>query len=48
MAGDVNQILSAEDKAGGQSTAWWKSGQLWNTLNSCEFIDIGFSGPSYT
>lgn len=48
MAGDFNEPLIEEDKFGGRGVHVNHSLAFKNYLDSCNMVDMGFSGPRYT
>jgi hypothetical protein len=48
MVGDFNDILSSEEKWGGNKPSASRMAEFHACLNSCSLIDLGFSGPKYT
>nr|XP_023896924.1 uncharacterized protein LOC112008814 [Quercus suber] len=48
IAGDFNESLSSEDKFGGRAVSSSRSLEFKECLDSCNMIDLGFSGPRFT
>ncbi|XP_023878054.1 uncharacterized protein LOC111990509 [Quercus suber] len=48
MIGDFNEILSEEDKFGGNHINLNRALEFKECLDSCNFVDLGFAGPKYT
>jgi exonuclease III len=48
MVGDFNDILSSEEKWGGNRPSASRMAEFHACINSCSLIDLGFSGPKYT
>lgn len=48
IAGDFNEPLSNEDKFGGRAVSNSRSFDFKECLDSCNMIDLGFSGPRFT
>lgn len=48
VAGDFNDILSQQDKWGGNTINCSRSSRFWSCINHCNLIDLGFKGSSYT
>ena len=48
MIGDFNEILSGEDKFGGNHINLNRPLEFKSCLDSCNFVDLGFAGPKYT
>ena len=48
IAGDFNEPLSNEDKFGGRAVSSSRSLEFKECLDSCNMIDLGFSGPRFT
>lgn len=48
LLGDVNLPLIASDKFSAQYHNWRKARALWDILDTCGFIDLGFLVPQYT
>ena len=48
MVGDFNDILSSEEKWGGNRPSASRMAEFHACINSCSLIDLGFSGPQYT
>ena len=46
--GDFNEILSQEEKSGGALRPQHQIEAFRDTVNKCEFIDLGFSGFNFT
>ncbi|KAI5653681.1 hypothetical protein M9H77_30868 [Catharanthus roseus] len=47
LLGDTNQT-SSKDKQGGRAVFWRRTQTLWQVLVDCVFVDMGFSGSTYT
>ena len=48
IIGDLNEVVSAEEKRGGRLFKGKHENSLINCICSCELIDLGFSGPALT
>uniref|UniRef100_A0A2N9H5A8 CCHC-type domain-containing protein n=1 Tax=Fagus sylvatica TaxID=28930 RepID=A0A2N9H5A8_FAGSY len=48
MLGDFNNILSCDEKWGGNRPSNSRMSEFKNCLNACNMIDLGFSGPKFT
>lgn len=48
LLGDFNEVLTGEDKFGGKSINLNKALDFKDCLDSCNLLDLGFSGPKYT
>lgn len=48
LLGDFNEVLTGEDKFGGRSINLNKALDFKDCLDSCNLLDLGFSGPKYT
>ena len=48
MVGDFNDILSCEEKWGGNRPVASRIREFRDCLNDCNMIDMGFSGPKFT
>jgi hypothetical protein len=48
MLGDFNDILSCDEKWGGNRPSNSRMLEFRNCLNACSMIDLGFSGPRFT
>ena len=48
MVGDFNEVLSGEDKFGGNHINLNRALEFKSCLDSCNFVDLGFAGPKYT
>jgi exonuclease III len=48
MLGDFNDILSCDEKWGGNRPSNSRMSEFKNCLNACNMIDLGFSGPKFT
>ena len=48
MLGDFNEILSSEDKYGGNHINLNRALEFKACLDNCNFLDLGFSGPKFT
>lgn len=48
MLGDFNDILSCDEKWGGNKPSNSRMFEFKNCLNACNMIDLGFSGPKFT
>lgn len=48
LLGDYNQVLLDSNKRGGSGR--WKSQAfgLWETIEKCQLLELGFSGPAFT
>ena len=48
VLGDFNEILSEEDKFGGRRLNLNRAIEFKDCIDSCNLLDLGFSGPKYT
>ena len=48
VLGDFNEILSGEDKFGGRRLNLNRAIEFKNYIDSCNLLDLGFSGPKFT
>uniref|UniRef100_A0A2N9FS20 CCHC-type domain-containing protein n=1 Tax=Fagus sylvatica TaxID=28930 RepID=A0A2N9FS20_FAGSY len=48
MIGDFNDIMSSEEKWGGNVPSHTRISEYRDCMNKCNMIDLGFSGPKYT
>lgn len=48
MGGDFNDVLIANDKLGGNPINRRRVAKLWNKINYCKLMDLGFKGSKYT
>ncbi|KAK4716458.1 hypothetical protein R3W88_014796 [Solanum pinnatisectum] len=48
IGGDFNELMSNSDKSGGKSISTSRMNDLWDVVNYCELIDMGFKGNRYT
>lgn len=48
MVGDFNEILSSEDKFGGNQINLSRALEFKECIDNCNFLDLGFAGPKYT
>ena len=48
MIGEFNEILSSEDKFGGNQINLNKALEFKECIDNCNFLDLGFAGPKYT
>lgn len=48
MLGDINKLLSSEEKLGGRLINAYKAKLFQDCLNECGFMDMGFVGPRFT
>lgn len=46
--GDFNQVTNSLEKKDGNSVSLSKTRKFVQAIQSCEWIDMGFSGPMYT
>lgn len=45
---DFYQVLTKNDKQGGGYRCFKKANQLWDMIETCSLIDLGFSDPVFT
>ena len=48
VLGDFNEILSGEDKFGGRRLNLNRAIEFKDCIDSCNLLDLGFSGPKFT
>ena len=48
MLGDFNEVLSGDDKFGGNSVNLNRVLEFKECLDECNMLDLGFAGPKYT
>lgn len=48
LARDFNQALNQEDKRGGRPVTYLQSQSLWEVIEDCNLMDLGFLGPRFT
>ena len=48
LLGDFNEVLTGEDKFGGKSINLNRALDFKDCLDTCNLLDLGFSGPKYT
>lgn len=48
MLGDFNEVLSSEEKYGGNSINLNRALEFKECLDNCNFLDLGFAGPKFT
>ena len=48
MLGDFNEVLSEDDKFGGNSVNLNRALEFKKCLDECNMLDLGFAGPKYT
>ena len=48
VLGDLNEILSSENKLGGRPINIHRAMVFQQCLNSCNLLDLGFQGPKFT
>lgn len=48
ILGDFNMVLNAADKLGRRPVASSSNNGLWNLIQQCGFIDLGFQGKAFT
>ena len=48
IAGDFNEVLTDNDKFGGRAVNATRSLLFKDCLDSCNMVDLGFSGPRFT
>ena len=48
MLGDFNEVLSSEEKFGGNQINLNKALEFKECLENCNFLDLGFAGPKFT
>ena len=48
MLGDFNEVLSGEEKFGGNPINLNRALEFKECLDNCNFLDLGFAGPKYT
>lgn len=48
VMGDTNQPLDLHDKLGGHPINLLKANKLWEAINNCRLLDMGFQGPRFT
>ena len=48
MLGDFNEVLSSEDKYGGNQINLNRAMEFKDCLDNCNFLDLGFAGPKFT
>jgi exonuclease III len=48
MVGDFNDIISGDEKWGGNFPVASRIAEYNNCMNTCSMLDLGFSGPKYT
>ena len=46
--GDFNEVLSEEEKAGGNPICQRRVRAILDCMNECQMLDLGFSGPKFT
>ncbi|XP_059441456.1 uncharacterized protein LOC132173838 [Corylus avellana] len=46
--GDFNEIVSGEEKSGERKTPRWQMDAFKDTLEVCQLIDLGYTGPLFT
>ncbi|XP_050280869.1 uncharacterized protein LOC126721842 [Quercus robur] len=48
MLGDFNEVLSSEEKLGGNQINLNRALEFIECLDNCNFLDLGFAGPKFT
>lgn len=48
IGGDFNDIFNSSKKIGGRPMKLARSSKIWNYVNKCNLIDIGFKGCKFT
>ncbi|XP_075079762.1 uncharacterized protein LOC142165010 [Nicotiana tabacum] len=48
MGGDINEVLKARDKFGGNPINPSRSNMFWNCINECKLLDLGYKGSKFT
>lgn len=48
VGGDFNDVLTSEEKLGGKKISQKKTKILWDYINTCNLIDLGFKDPKFT
>lgn len=48
MGGDFIEVLHASEKVGGRPINHQRAGLLWNCLDTCKIVDLGFKGSKFT
>ena len=48
MIGEFNEILSSEDKFGGNQINLNRALEFKECIDNCNFLDLGFASPKYT
>lgn len=46
--GDFNDVIDSSEKLGGNQVNRNRSKYLWNGINKCGLIDLGFKGCKFT
>ncbi|XP_070010645.1 uncharacterized protein [Nicotiana sylvestris] len=48
VGGDFNDVLMSDDKWGGRPINNTRASKIWNCINKCKLLDLGFKGCKYT
>lgn len=48
VLGDFNQVISSNEKFGGNGVIWTAFNLMTNCMKNCNLFDFGASGPKYT
>lgn len=48
VGGDFNNVLNSSEKVGGNNMNRNRTRHLWDCINKCGLIDLGFKGSKYT
>ena len=48
LMGDFNEVLTEEEKAGGNPICQRRVRAILDCMNECQMLDLGFSGPKFT
>lgn len=48
LVGDFNQVLHPDEKRGGRPITSTQTLSMWEMVDDCQLVDLGFSGPKFT
>ena len=48
VLGDFNEVINQSEKLGGRPVSRMRSDLFATTMDNCELVDLGFSGPKFT
>ena len=48
IMGDFNEVIAEEEKSGGNSISQRRVNAILDCMDTCQMMDLGFSGPKFT